>query len=179
MDAWQISKGSKEFGSMKQSADLNCGSGWRREWKVDQNICKIWNWKRRLGSGHSEIFIVVKTCISLLVMIWTVVIIQLLHQMFAQLMGVSFCRYWTYAPRVYIKLEINLRFRLFSLHIDHFKHLLWKWPPMVTREKGIELAEKSDFVELSAAGKDRSMRGSRVNHSAWKGKYKKLQYTET
>lgn len=60
MDAGQISNGSKELGSMKQSADLKCRSGWRREWKVDQNIWKMWNWKRRLGSGHSVIFVVVE-----------------------------------------------------------------------------------------------------------------------
>lgn len=90
MDAGQVSNGSKELGSMKQSA------GWRREWKVDQNICKMWNWKRRLGSGHSEIFIFVEKmcvflCISLPVIIGTLVVIQILHQLFAQLIGVSFC----------------------------------------------------------------------------------------
>ena len=53
---------------------------------------------------------------------------------------------------------------------------------MVTRGRGTELAEKSGFLGMSAAlgqiGKDWGRRCSRVNHSAWKGKSKKLQNME-
>lgn len=75
-----------------------------------------------------------KNCISLLVIIWTVVVIQLLLQLFAQLTGVSFCRHWRYAPGVHIKLEISLRIGLFKLTIDHFRNSGNNYPWLQERE---------------------------------------------
>lgn len=50
---------------------------------------------------------------------------------------------------------------------------------MVIRGRGTELAEKSVFLDMSAAldhiGKDWVRRDSRVNNSTWKRKSKKLQ----
>lgn len=102
-----------------------------------------WDW----GPVTLKFLLLWKKCISA-VIIWTVVIIQLPHQLLAQLTGVSFCRYWRYGPGVHIKLEINLRIRLFNLNIDCFRHFGNDHPPL--RERGIELPEKKWFswIEL-------------------------------
>lgn len=129
-----------------------------------------WDW----GLVILKFLLLWKKCISA-VIIWTVVIIQLPHQLLAQLTGVSFCRYWRYGPGVHIKLEINLRIRLFNLNIDCFRHFGNDHPPL--RERYRTAWKKMVF--LNWVGKDRSMRGSRVKHSAWKGKYKNLQNMKT
>lgn len=50
---------------------------------------------------------------------------------------------------------------------------------MVTRQRGTETAEKSAFLNMSAAlgltGKDLGRKSSRASHSAWKRKTEKIQ----